>query len=125
MIIEITIKELLEDSDWAHVFADASCDNVDKTIHVVPPGSSVSDAVVSRSDVSQIIAAVNGENDEDDWLGVFLLKDGRFLIAGGGCDYTGWDCRAGNHLAVAKDMDDVLQFGLDDRQKKRLGFNHD
>ncbi len=45
----------------------------------------------SRIDIAEIIAAVNGKNDRDSWLGVFLLKDGRFLVAEGSCDYTGWD----------------------------------
>jgi len=89
--VEVTLEELQNDADWAQVFADESWGNVDKTIHVVPPGSDVSDCVFYRSDVANIIAAVNGENDEDEWLGLFQLKDGRYVIASGGCDYTGWD----------------------------------
>lgn len=89
--IEITLEDLRLDSDWAQVFADENSGNVDKTIHVVPPGSPVSDDPMTRGDVATIIAAVNGEHDERLWLGFFLLKDGRYLVAEGGCDYTGWD----------------------------------
>lgn len=89
--IEITKDELCNDSDWAQVFADESYGNTDKDIHIVPPGSTVSDAPMTRSDVKTVIAAVNGENDKSDWLGLFELNDGRFLVASGGCDYTGWD----------------------------------
>lgn len=80
------------------------------------------DATVERADVTSIIAAVNGENDGPDWLGVFTLKDGRFLVASGGCDYTGWDCQAGNNLTVCATMADVLQFGLSPEERGRLGL---
>lgn len=90
-LIELTLEELIEDDDWAQVFADESFGNVDKTVHVVPPGAPVSDAPMMRLDVTEIIAAVNGEPDQSDWLGLFRLNDGRFLVASGGCDYTGWD----------------------------------
>lgn len=119
--IEITLENLLTDSDWAQVFADENYGNVSKAIHVAPPGS-CDDAEFSRSDVVEIIAAVNGENDAADWLGVFRLKDGRFAVASGGCDYTGWDCQAGNNLTVCKSMNDVLAFGLDESQRGRLGL---
>lgn len=121
-VLEITIEQLVDDYDWAQVFADENAGNVDKTIHVAPPGSSVSDATVCRADVAEIIAAVNGENDGAEWIGVFKLKDGRYLVASGGCDYTGWDCQAGNNLTVCKDMADVLQFGLSVEQRARLGL---
>lgn len=120
--IEITKQELMASDDWAEVFADKSSGNTDKTITVAPPGSQVSDATVTRDDVVEIIAAVNGENDGADWVGVFRLKDGRFLVAEGGCDYTGWDCRAGNSLTVCATMEDVLTFGLSPETRDRLGL---
>ena len=91
MRIEITLDEMRTDYDWAQVFADENAGNVDKSVNVAPPGANVGFEPMTRGDVSEIIAAVNGENDEADWLGVFRLKDGRFLVASGGCDYTGWD----------------------------------
>ncbi len=36
---------------------------------------------VFRKDVVEILAAVNGYNDGDEWVGVFRMKDGRFLVA--------------------------------------------
>lgn len=118
--IEISLEDLKHDYDWAQVFADENAGNVSKDTTEVPPGSYVSTEPASREDVAEIIAAVNGENDGDDWLGVFLLKDGRYLIASGGCDYTGWDCRGGNCLLVAESYNDVLQFGLSEQEKERL-----
>lgn len=121
-VIEITLEKLVDDYDWAQVFADENDGNVDKTIHTAPAGTPVSDAPMSRSDVVEILAAVNGKNDGADWLGAFRLRDGRYLVASGGCDYTGWVCRAGNHLAVFANMKDLIRYGLDDSQKARLGL---
>jgi len=90
-VIEITVEELLTDDDWAEVFGDESSGNTDKTTDECPPGATIDRTPPSRSDVQEILAAVNGCGDGDDWVGVFLLKDGRYLVASGCCDYTGWD----------------------------------
>ncbi len=121
--IEITLPELMECYNWAQVFADENDGNVDKSTTAVPPGSSVDITPPCRKDVVAIIAAVNGERDGDDWLGVFLLQDGRYLIAEGGCDYTGWDCRAGNSLSVASSLEDAIRYGLNPEQQQRLGLS--
>jgi hypothetical protein len=120
--LEITLPELLVDRNWAQVFADENDGNVDKSTQVIPPGANVDPTPPSRTDVAEIIAAVNGENDGDDWVGLFLLKDGRYLIAEGGCDYTGWDCQAGNSLAVAGNINDAIRLGLNPEQQQRLGI---
>lgn len=90
-VLEITLEQLLEDYNWAEVFADESSGNTNKDTDPCPPTSDVDTSSPSRTDVAEIIAAVNGENDGSEWLGVFRLKDGRFLMASGSCDYTGWD----------------------------------
>lgn len=118
--IEITIEQLMSNGDWAEVFADENSGNVSKTIRTCPVGQPVSDATVSRADVAEIIAAVNGDNDGPDWLGLFKLKDGRFLVASGGCNYTGWDCQAGNSLTVCATLDDALKYGMSDEERTRL-----
>src|SRR5262245_40809954 len=117
---EITLEQLMDSYDWGEVFGEGSGGNTDKQTDSIPDHSDIDTTPPNRSDVSGILAAVNGENDEDEWIGVFKLKDGRYLIASGSCDYTGWDCRAGNSLQVARTLDDVLQYGLTDRQKERL-----
>lgn len=122
MKIEISLENLLTDYDWGEVFADVSSGNTDKTTEPVPPGSVVDTSPASREDVAEILAAVNGENDGSDWLGLFLLKDGRYLVASGGCDYTGWDCQASNYMAVAHTLEDVLHFGLTSSERERLGL---
>lgn len=118
---EITIEELLDSYDWQEVFGEGSGGNCDGTIQVIP-GEDVSSDGVSRNDVVEIIAAVNGENDEQDWVGVFRLRDGRYLIAEGGCDYTGWDCVASNSLCVAGSLETAIRLGLNQEQQARLGL---
>lgn len=120
---EITIKDLQSSYDWAEVFGEGDGGNTDRTVSETPPGSSVSTALVSRADVTEIIAAVNGENDGQSWVGLFLMQDGRYLIASGSCDYTGWDCREGNSLTVAATKEDAIRFGLDEGERARLGIN--
>lgn len=44
----------------------------------------------TREDVAFVLHYANGQNDEDDWVGVFLLYDGRYACLRAGCDYTGW-----------------------------------
>lgn len=118
----MTLEELLEDENWAQVFADENDGNVNKDVDRAPPNSDVDISPMTRQDVAEIIASVDGQNDGDDWLGVFLLKDGRYLIAKGACDSSGWGCQAWNQLTVCEHMEDVLQFGLTADEKDRLGL---
>lgn len=119
-IREIALEDLPNDYDWGSVFGELNTDNCNAPTEPIPPGADVDNSPAKRTDVAEIIAAVNGENDEDEWVGVFLLKDGRYLVASGSCDYTGWDCRAGNNLNVAATLEDAIRYGLSDSQRERL-----
>ena len=89
---EVSLSALGTDYDWAEVFGEGTGGNCDKSkIDACPPGAKIDLTPPSRSDVIEVIAAVNGENDGPNWVGLFRLKDGRILLASGGCDYTGWD----------------------------------
>lgn len=90
-VAEVTLEHLQSDYDWAEVFGEGSGCNTDKTTDECPPGCGVDRTPPNRKDVAEVFAAVNGEPDAEDWVGVFRLKDGRWLAASGGCDYTGWD----------------------------------
>lgn len=90
--LEITMGDLLSDHDWLEVFGEeGNYGNTSDKTDECPPGAGVDRTPPKRTDVAEIIAAVNGERDEKSWVGVFRLRDGRFLAASGGCDYTGWD----------------------------------
>lgn len=122
VIKEIDLPDLLNSYDWEEVFGEGSGGNCDGTIQVVPPGAPVDSSGVSRAMVAEVIATVNGENDGEQWVGLFLLNDGRYLVAEGGCDYTGWDCQAGNSLCVAGSLEDAIRYGLNPEQQHRLGI---
>ena len=88
----MTLEELQADHNWMEVFADpgnCSDGNCDKTTDVV--GQCSPDPSPTRADVVRILASRDGFHDADDWIGVFELRDGRYLFARGGCDLTGWD----------------------------------
>ncbi len=123
LVKDVTVEELQDDYNWEEVFGEGSGGNCDKTTDPCPPQSDIDPTPPMRSDVVEVIAAIDGENDGDDWIGVFLLKDGRYCVAIGGCDYTGWECQAGNSLQVAATLDDALTYGLTELQRERLGFD--
>lgn len=75
-----------------------------------------------REDVEEIISMSEGENDEENWIGVFKLKDGRFATIDAGCDYTGWDCQAWGVAEVAGSLEEIIRFGLSNEQRTRLNL---
>jgi hypothetical protein len=72
--------------------------------------------------VAEVLHAVDGMADEDNWAGIFLLKDGRFGYVTAGCDYTGWDCQAGGHGDTRATLDEVVRELCSDDDRKRLGL---
>lgn len=122
VVRDINLPEILISYDWTEVFGEGSGGNCSPKADACPPGAVIDLTPPRLEDIAQVIAASNGENDEAHWIGLFLLKDGRYCIADAWCDYTGWDCRADNNIEVAASMEDVLRYGLDSEAKKRLGF---
>jgi len=84
----------LDDYDWEEAFKYGNPSVCEKG-HTHGPaaviGDDVSTASFSREDVVRIIAAEEGQNDGESWVGVFQLRDGRFASLRAWCDYTGWD----------------------------------
>jgi hypothetical protein len=116
------IPSELDNHDWAEVFGEGcgyNCTTINPQPQ--PPGSSVSTSEFHRIDVERIIKLVEGENDGASWVVYGQLKDGRFFVARGGCDYTGWDCRADNSGDVALTQDAIERFGLSQEERERLG----
>ena len=112
----------LDSYDWAEVFGEGTGGNCPAIIPDVPPGDEVtSTSTFSREDVAAIRGQQEGENDGPDWIVWGVLKDGRFFIARGGCDYTGWDCQASNNGSVASTEADLIQFGMTDNERDRFG----
>ena len=45
----------------------------------------------TEDEISKVIVSDEGIPDENDWLALFEMKDGRYGFLSAGCDYTGWD----------------------------------
>lgn len=73
----------IDSYDWEEAFKYA------KDPEVVI-GSTCSNLAFYRENVEKIIFISEGTRDEDSWIGVFQLDDGRFACLRAWCDYTGW-----------------------------------
>lgn len=62
-----------------------------------------------------------GERDERSWIVYGRLYDGRWFIARGSCDYTGWDCQASNDGSVADTEEALIEYGMDEDERHRFG----
>ena len=113
------LKEI-DDGDWAEAFGEGHDISEKPTPAICCPTISVEG--VSREAVEEIVALENGENDGPDWVGLFRLKDGRFVTVEGGCDYTGWDCQASTMVQVADTKENAIRYAMSDSARDRLGL---
>lgn len=124
----MSIPSEIEGYDWEHAFQCCGPTEGDSYAHNIPSVSAaidkahVSTEPFQRADVDEVIASEEGENDGQNWIGVFKLRDGRFAFLSAGCDYTGWDCQSGGHAIVDDDLDHLIQFGLGEDDRARLGL---
>lgn len=44
--------------------------------------------------IIEMLAHIDGAEDEANWHWLVMLDNGRFAYITGGCDYTGWDCQS-------------------------------
>ena len=124
-----TILAALDDYDWKCAFEYAGVEP-DRPGHGSPNvsamyGCTVDASGFTRSDVAEVLAMSDGENDERDWIGLFRLHDGRIAFLSAGCDYTGWDCQAGGYAIVGVNVPDMIRLGLGEADRARLGFSLD
>lgn len=110
----------IDSYDWAEVFGEGTGGNCTPIIPDIPLGSNVNPATFCRNDVAAILGQEEGENDGPDWIVYGQLTDGRFFLARGGCDYTGWDCRAGNSGNVADTLENLIRFGMNEDERSRF-----
>lgn len=111
------LKEL-DTYDWQEAFSNA----VGSTVPCVRFGQECNTNTFTRDDVKTIEGIQEGENEGPNWILYGKLKDGRWFYLEAGCDYTGWDCQASGFATVAKRKRDLLQFGLTDDARERLGL---
>ena len=116
------LKEL-DDYNWAEVFGEGTGGNCTPIIpNRCPTDKETSIATFSREDVVILKGLSEGENDERDWVCWGQLRDGRWFVARGGCDYTGWDCQASNGGDVASSEADIIRFGMGNEDRERFGI---
>jgi hypothetical protein len=117
----MTMLKELDDYNWAEVFDEGGGGNCTPIIpNRAPTDKKTSLETFSREDVAKIHGQSEGEHDGQSWVVWGKLKDGRWFVARGNCDYTGWDCRAGNSGDVASSKKDIIQFGMDEQERERF-----
>ena len=120
---DTTMLKELDDYNWAEVFGGGGGGNC-TPIHPnrAPHDKTTSAATFSRQDVKKLHGQSEGENEERSWVCWGQLRDGRWFVARGDCDYTGWDCRASNSGDVASSKKDIIKFGMDQEERGRFGL---
>lgn len=108
------LKEL-DDYHWGEVFKYANNPN-DVRKHAT------TNLKYDRGDVKKILAIKDGIADEDNWLGLFEMHDGKFLVVRAWCDYTGWGCQEGGSAEVADDLGTIIVYGLSVSERGELGI---
>jgi hypothetical protein len=95
------VPEVIRDSDWFEAFGYAP---------------------FAITDVVEVCYLVDGQNDEDSWVGVFKLKNGNFGYLTAGCDYTGWDCQAGGNGDTRATLEEVIRDLVGEDDRVRMGL---
>lgn len=107
------IDPRINNYDWEHIF-----ENYTNPTHVRT--KLARGEAYGRADVAEVVAIEDGENDGAEWVGVFHMNDGRFLVVRAGCDYTGWGCQEGGCSDSADTLEDAISFGLTAEERTRL-----
>jgi hypothetical protein len=73
-------------------------------------------------DIAEVVRVYDGEGDYEDWLFVFKMKDGQWCFVSAGCDYTGWDCRAGGNFWLASSEEELVRDRIPQGDRRALGY---
>jgi len=119
---ETKLPKEIDDYDWQQIFegSDNDAPYTRGPTHVRT--KKIVDVHYTRADVVRVIATSDGEADEREWVGLFEMRDGKFVSVRAGCDYTGWDCRADGSSDVADTEGDAIAFGLTEAERTRLNL---
>ena len=104
-------KDWRSSYDWQSAFEYAS---------IIRTASECSKDGFGMHDVAEVLAWSEGENDGPSWMMVGKLNDGRYFFLDAGCDYTGWDCKAGGDAQVASTLDRLKRYGMTEEARERL-----
>lgn len=125
-----TLENFKNNYDWQAVFEfggdteyEHTCGNAGGSKpNPIVTDSNCETSPVLLKDVTEVLHSHEGERDEDDWICVVKLNDGRYASLIAGCDYTGWDCRSGGKCFVSNNLEQLLIYGLDDEHRNTLGI---
>lgn len=67
----------------------------------------------------------DGENDGYPWIIVGMKKNSAWFFLEAGCDYTGWDCRAGGDVQFADSYDNLMRYCVTENARGRFGVHVD
>lgn len=73
--------------------------------------------------VAEVVRTHDGERDEENWLIVLKMKDGQWCFVSAGCDYTGWDCRAGGDHYFASSERELVRTRMTQGNRRDLGYD--
>lgn len=73
-------------------------------------------------EIEDVIAMDTGVNDEESWVAVVKLTNGRFGYVDAWCDYTGWDCQSGGSGGIRETLADLQRFEMTSQQRRRLNM---
>lgn len=105
--MSISLEDLKASYNWENVF-NYACETNNKHKNY------------SRDDVASIITTVEGCNDGDNWVGLFIMNDGKYLYLTAWCDYTGWGCRESGDSRVYDSLAEAVNFGCTEEDRERL-----
>jgi hypothetical protein len=84
---------------------------------------------VPLEDVAEVIAEACTPGDsgfgQEEIVGLFRLKDGRFLYVSGGCDTTGWECQSHVDGTVSESLPNLVRSCVtaDDKRVLKLAID--
>ena len=102
-ISHMTPEELMQDPDWESAWPVSGAERI-----------------VPMTEVAEVLAHADGENDGADWIGIFRLKDGRFLYVSAWCDYTGWGCQDGGQAFACATIERLCADHVTDADRDRF-----
>jgi hypothetical protein len=60
--------------------------------------------------IANVLAQVPGEADGPSWYWLAKMKNGKYGLFWGGCDYTGWECQSSMWYKEADSAEEVVEF---------------
>lgn len=73
-------------------------------------------------DIEAVEAEWTDGRDEPQFAWLFKLKDGRYVAASGGHDYTGWDCQSGLGSSIHPTREEAIRLGFTLNDRCNLGL---